>query len=184
MTDDKLIKRIRQLPDAEPPPEMVFRIVSSLEPKQVSFWRRCFQWISTPKTITITPFKWAPAMVCILLLFWLNFIQGFDEKTVSHMGGTPSKITLTFRFDHPGARTVALVGTFNEWTPDLCSMKLDPESKLWVCRVTVAPGRYEYAFLVNGEKIMPDPSAVFTQLDGFGNYNSVIFATSQDNETI
>ena len=53
-------------------------------------------------------------------------------------------------------------------------MKWDESRKAWIVSLSLEKGRYEYAFLVDGEKIVPDPSALIDQDDGFGNKNSVL----------
>lgn len=35
-------------------------------------------------------------------------------------------------------------------------------------------GRHEYAFLIDGERIVPDPGALLYHEDGFGNRNAVL----------
>ena len=50
----------------------------------------------------------------------------------------------------PNAQGVFLAGTFNAWTPSACPMKRDAEG-LWRTTLDLAPGTYEYKFLVDDE---------------------------------
>jgi CubicO group peptidase (beta-lactamase class C family) len=69
------------------------------------------------------------------------------------------------------AKVVALAGTFNNWNQSqtLCGR----EGDLWVCRIDLAPGRYTYKFVVDGNWIT-DPANPQTEDDGRGNINSVL----------
>jgi hypothetical protein len=44
-------------------------------------------------------------------------------------------------------------------------------------------GRYEYMFLVDGQKMIQDPEALIHQEDGFGNQNSVLVLRRKNGET-
>lgn len=72
---------------------------------------------------------------------------------------------------YPQARTVALAGTFNNWNQSatLCGREVDA----WVCRIDLAPGRYTYKFVIDGNWIT-DPANAQTEDDGRGNINSVL----------
>jgi 1,4-alpha-glucan branching enzyme len=66
---------------------------------------------------------------------------------------------ITFRFESPGAKTVALVGDFNDWNPSTHPMKRG-RGKVWRIEVELPPGRHEYKFLVNGGEWWNDPDAL------------------------
>lgn len=70
----------------------------------------------------------------------------------------------------PGARSVAVVGDFSAWQPILLS---DPDGDgIWTAFIPLPPGRYEYAFLVDGKWVGQDPLAE-EYLRTFGEYVSV-----------
>jgi hypothetical protein len=48
------------------------------------------------------------------------------------------------------------------------------EDKVWVIELDLSPGRYRYAYLVDGRVVLPDSNAPFSENDGFGNRNSII----------
>jgi len=45
---------------------------------------------------------------------------------------------------------------------------------LWAVTVPLAPGRYRYAFVVDGKRWQPDPSAPPAPDDEFGSPSSVV----------
>jgi CubicO group peptidase (beta-lactamase class C family) len=68
------------------------------------------------------------------------------------------------------AKVVALAGTFNNWNQaaTLCGKEADA----WVCRIDLAPGRYTYKFVVDGNWMI-DPANAQSEDDGRGNINSI-----------
>lgn len=73
----------------------------------------------------------------------------------------------------PGARTVTLVGSFNDWDPAATPLRAEASEGVWVVEVPLEPGRHEYAFVVDGERWLADPSAPTAGGD-FGPPNSVV----------
>ncbi|MEW5867173.1 MAG: hypothetical protein AB1774_10005 [Bacillota bacterium] len=74
----------------------------------------------------------------------------------------------------PGARTVTLAGTFNGWSTTATPLEDYDGDGVWSVRLPLAPGRYEYKFVVNGSKWFTDEDAASFAPDGFGGRNSVI----------
>lgn len=73
------------------------------------------------------------------------------------------------------ARTVAVAGDFNAWKA--ASMTRD-EDGVFRVRLSLAPGRYQYAFLVDDSRWTADPRAVTTVDSGFGGNDSVLDLSS------
>jgi len=64
----------------------------------------------------------------------------------------PPARKVAFRLDGrrvAGARSVALVGSFNEWDPAVHHLELCPDGQ-WAVAVPLAPGEYPYLFIVDG----------------------------------
>jgi len=57
----------------------------------------------------------------------------------------------------PQAKTVSLVGDFNEWNPAVHPMKQMPD-RSWLLNVELKHGHHRYAFLVDNT-LMLDPRA-------------------------
>jgi len=77
-----------------------------------------------------------------------------------------------FVFVAPQAASVALVGDFNDWDPKRAPMQT--AQGVWATAVNLAPGRYRYAFLVNGVEWRADPGAPAAKDDEFGTPSSVV----------
>ncbi len=68
------------------------------------------------------------------------------------------------------AENVAVVGSFNDWEPSPLSD--EDGDGIWTARVSVPPGRYEYAFVIDGRWWGQDPLAD-EYVRSFGEYSSV-----------
>lgn len=78
----------------------------------------------------------------------------------------------TFRLKgHANARLVVVAGSFNDWNQSqvICGKEGDE----WVCRVDLAPGKYTYKFVIDGDWIL-DPANPDTEEDERGFTNSVV----------
>lgn len=76
----------------------------------------------------------------------------------------------------PEAREVHLAGTFDDWCPTTLPM-FRMENGIWIKEVMLAPGEYEYLFVVDGVW-KPDPKASASRPNPFGGENSLITVTS------
>lgn len=106
----------------------------------------------------------AAITVCILVIFSVLLIIKKDKP-----------VPVSFVFEYPGANKIALVGDFTGWQKD--KIFLSRKNGIWTVTVHLKPGRYQYVFIVDDEKIFPDPKADFWVNDGFGSVNSVIDIT-------
>lgn len=73
----------------------------------------------------------------------------------------------------PKAHKVNIVGDFNNWSTSADPMYDRTEKGEWSITLPLKPGRYEYKFLLDGEKWMSDPGNSKKVKDGFGAFNSV-----------
>jgi hypothetical protein len=73
----------------------------------------------------------------------------------------------------PNAQSVALVGDFNDWNLSTTSLARQAGDGIWWVTVKLPPGRYRYAFVVNGTTWQSDPNAPGSE-DEFGRPNSVV----------
>ena len=83
----------------------------------------------------------------------------------------PREKTVEFRLSMPQARTVCVVGTFNDWDTKRTPMQKDGTG--WKANIPLAPGRYEYRFVADGQWLS-DPNAKESVGNDFGSTNSVL----------
>ena len=84
----------------------------------------------------------------------------------------PQMRPVRFEYTSPTATAVSVAGTFNNWQPHTQSMHRT-ENGHWLLDSVLAPGNYEYRFVVDDQWI-PDPLAKRSVPNPFGGMNSVL----------
>lgn len=170
------------------------------ESQRTSWLRSAVRWLMTPQPWRIAPAAPLGAAFGVLFLVLVLGLgdpegPGRDRGEVpgltnqaefaassllsEHGSDGPPLVVFTVRAGE--ARNVALIGTFNNWRDQGFEMRpVENQEGLWAIAVPLEQGRYEYAFLLNGERIMDDPQALLFKDDGFGNRNSVIIVEDHD----
>jgi len=82
------------------------------------------------------------------------------------------KKRITFKLEASEAKEAILVGDFNNWDVKKHRMKKDNKGR-WTKIVTLAPGRYEYKFLVDGQW-QNDSGNVQMVHNSFGTLNNIL----------
>jgi len=86
------------------------------------------------------------------------------------VAAAPAQPKVRLELSKPGAQSVAIAGSFNSWQPEQAKTTGNGG---WVKELTIAPGRYEYMFVVDGQW-MADPNAKEFAPNPFGGQNSVL----------
>jgi hypothetical protein len=81
------------------------------------------------------------------------------------------RIVVELELAEAGARSVAVAGDFNNW--DAVKMQQGSDG-VWRVRLSLPPGRYQYAFVVDEEKWVADPRATAAVDSGYSGTNSVL----------
>ena len=84
-----------------------------------------------------------------------------------------NKHDVLFTLDDPQAEAVFLCADFNDWSPRSLRMFRRGENGKWEKRIPLAPGRYEYKFVVDGEWIH-DTKALENRPNEHGSLNSIV----------
>lgn len=72
----------------------------------------------------------------------------------------------------PSAMSVAVVGDFNDWNAAATPLMREAGDGVWWVTLPLSPGRYRYAFVVDGTEWRGDPNAPAE--DEFGRPSSVV----------
>lgn len=136
--------------------------------------RGALSWIWHPRALSLT---WRPAyaLAGAAVLAALLLVGAPAEQEVSATAAP--QVFVQFRFDAPQAQQVALAGDFTAWKPT--HQLVRSESGTWTVVVAINPGVHEYAFIVDGERWLPDPAAPAIE-DGFGGMNSRLAVLAPD----
>jgi len=73
----------------------------------------------------------------------------------------------------PEANTVAAAGNFNSWDVQANMLERNGDG-WWKTKLKLAPGRYLYRFVINGEQWSEDPENPNKVPNEFASYNSIL----------
>ena len=178
---DKDLRRIAgmiaSLPGREPPAEIIDSVMARIRPKKLGTLRALWRRMQVP--LAIAPLRMASVAASLALAFLAVFLlvhRSPEQISVTSLpqGMNGGERSVVFTLNMPGASRVELIGSFNQWKPGDSVMTWDESRKAWVLTLDLRKGTYEYAFLVDGEKVLPDPNALIYRDDGFGNKNSIL----------
>jgi 1,4-alpha-glucan branching enzyme len=94
-----------------------------------------------------------------------------ERKGMIQMARNATKQKVTFSLSAPQAQTVLLAGDFTNWQQSPVRLK-KLKSGLWKTTVSLAPGTYEYRFIVDGQW-QDDPKCTRRNWNRFGVQNCV-----------
>ncbi|HQP10388.1 MAG TPA: glycogen-binding domain-containing protein, partial [Candidatus Omnitrophota bacterium] len=80
-----------------------------------------------------------------------------------------------FMIEAPGAKSVYVTGSFNDWSLD-DGCRLKEVNGQWEVQIPLKPGSYKYQFIVDGVW-KEDPSNPRRERNSFGDINSLIEVT-------
>jgi Glycogen recognition site of AMP-activated protein kinase len=125
--------------------------------------RRLIRWFGRPRAVTLRlrpvwTLALAAGLATVLVLQWPTG------------GPTPGVAQGIAHFvgHFPGARSVEVVGSFNDWSPGILHLNDDNHDGVWRANAVLPAGQHEYMFVVDGERWVPDPLAGRYVDDGFG----------------
>jgi len=110
------------------------------------------------------------AAAALVVFFAFTFI--FNTPDTSPI--CSAEVQFSLRIDDSKAHTVAIAGDFNGWNPQANILEDPEDDGIWTGTLKLEPGRYEYMFVMDGEKWFPDPNALRYVKDGFGNKNAIL----------
>jgi hypothetical protein len=118
--------------------------------------------------------RWRPVygLAAAATIAALVLVPALGRRTGAPLaeGAAPaSTVFVQFRLMADDARNVALAGSFSEWRPEV-NLQRAPDG-VWTVLVPLTPGVHDYAFIVDGQRWVPDPYAPQVD-DGFGGTNS------------
>ena len=170
--------------DAAPVPAAPVRV--SAHPVRRGPWR----WLLEPKTVRISPLFGLAMAAGVAAVMVFGTMR--DGGTTGRRDVAPAAVVLTgndsqlasrtsqqpyvhFVFVAPNAKSVSVVGDFNDWKINETPLRpVQNQQGVWSVSVPLSPGRYTYTFVVDGETWVADPSAPPALEDDFGTPKSVV----------
>jgi 1,4-alpha-glucan branching enzyme len=126
------------------------------------------RWLARPLPVTLRlrpawPLALAAGVAALLLVrLGPQVAPGAEEGIAQFVG------------HFPGARSVEVVGSFNDWRRGDLTLRDDDHDGIWHGAVVLPAGQHEYMFVVDGERWVPDPLAGRYVDDGFGRANALL----------
>ena len=121
---------------------------------------------------SIFSFRLAGAAATAALIVFLAFTYIFNTPDTYPI--CSAEVQFSLKINDSKTHTVSIAGDFNGWNPQ-ANLLEDPEGDgIWTGTLKLEPGRYEYMFVLDGEKWFPDPNALRYVKDGFGNRNAIL----------
>jgi hypothetical protein len=149
-------------------------------------------WLLRPRTFYVSPLAGlavAAGLVSIITMSVLrtrpsgdappSMVAGPNDASVVPVSFDTNAdvpaVATPFTYIERGAKSVAVVGNFNDWDATKNVLTLTADS-VWSGNIKLAPGRYEYQLVVDG-KWIADPGAQHSADSEFGGTNSVMIVS-------
>ena len=128
--------------------------------------------LSAAATIAHRP-AWAAALAAgIVAIVTLGVLQSRpNTERVVKLGSVEP---VTFVYVAPNAKSVSVVGDFNNWGLDDSQLTATNLQGVWSVTARIPAGVHRYAFVVNGKKWVADPTAPRSSGDDFGMPSSAL----------
>jgi len=142
----------------------------------VSMRPRWLEWLFAPKRVELrlrSAYGLALAVLLVAALTVPRFLKTGSPAPLA----TSQQVLIQFRLEAPAANQVSLAGDFTEWKPTYSLRRSNPG--VWTVVVPLDPGIHDYAFVVDGQRWVPDPVAPAVS-DGFGGMNSRLAILTPD----
>jgi hypothetical protein len=166
-----LLERAAALLAASVPatPSVAARVMAAIERPVPKRSRRFWRWLVTPHSVVlrVRP-AWSLALAAGVLA--VSVLPAPEPEL--RMGAEEGIAQFVARF--PGARSVSVVGSFNDWRPGSISLEDPDHDGVWRAVVVLPAGTHEYMLVVDGERWIADPLAGRYVEDDFGRENSVL----------
>lgn len=177
--------KVGQLNYFEAPVSLLPSVMSTIRKKKAPWYVRFYNWAKSPRSISFTPLQLGAFATAILLCITFVSVQLLQTHQAELAQQVAGRIPVVFKVNLAGAKSVAVIGSFNQWRPQGFEMSAEGDRRgSWTLTLSLPEGRYEYAFLVDGKKVISDPRASLHQNDGFGNENAVLILGTNNGKAI
>jgi len=179
-----IARQIRQTPYLDPPVMLAPSVLKAIRHKRFPIRFRMLRWARSPRSLTFTPLQ-AAFVASLLILVSAVGVSHLLQSDYRHASqpAAPGGVPITLTLSMPEARSVSVVGTFNAWDQKGFEMRKDQEKGAWTLMLHLPAGHYEYAFVLDGKEVIPDPRAELYSDDGFGNQNAVLIVGNHHERT-
>lgn len=134
-------------------------------------------WWTRKRAVALSPLgglSMAAGLAGIVALGTLAAVRdGSPSTSLAAVARVDTVHLVRFSIQQPGASQVSLVGDFNGWSREAMPLEAAGDGASWTLSVPLSAGRYEYAFVVDGQRWIADPAGRSVK-DEFGGETSVL----------
>lgn len=180
-TLNRLVEELRRPPPR--PPAALESVMRALPPearekRHGGTLAELWTWIRAPR-ITLSPIGALGGVLAVATLVLLGLGLADDlEDSASATGLVRHQFVLLA----PEARSVSVVGDFNDWDPAVTPLTRHGREGVWVVEVDLRSGRHLYSFVVDGDVWVPDDGVPRAPDDEFGRPSSVLLLPSLESQ--
>ncbi len=172
---ERLAAEARRLPRLAPSSRFVAQVRARLRECGATRGSRIKDWFLTPRSL-----HWSPAGALAVAVIALAVMSGVVRVAIDRsappmapQASTEPTVLVRLVLLEPQARSVAVAGDFNGWSPERTPLAR-VDGGVWTTTIPLKPGRYHYMYVVDGTQWIADPFAREESLDGFGSHNAVL----------
>ena len=154
------------------PADFTQSIMTKISQKEIQIQSSWIDRIKKQVSIPQLSFRLVGAAAAAALIVFFAFTFVFNTPDTSPI--CSAEVQFSLRINDNKAHTVAIAGDFNGWNPQANFLEDLKGDGIWTGTLKLEPGRYEYMFVLDGEKWFPDPNALRYVKDGFGNKNAIL----------
>lgn len=168
----EMVASLNILPQVSTPQNFTQNIMAKISQEEIQIQSSWIDHLKRQISFPRLSFRLAGAAAAAALVIFFAFTFIFNTPVTSPI--CSAEVQFSLRISDNKTHTVAIAGDFNNWNPQ-ANLLEDPESDgIWTATLNLEPGRYEYMFVMDGEKWFPDPNALRYVKDGFGNKNAIL----------
>jgi len=168
----EIITSLNSLSTQPAPADFTKNIMAKISREEIQIQSSWMDRIKKQVSIPRLSFRLAGVAAAAALIVFFAFTFIFNAPDTLSI--CSAEVQFSLRINDNKAHTVAIAGDFNGWNPQANILEDSDEDGIWIGTLKLEPGRYEYMFVLDGEKWFPDPNALRYVKDGFGNKNAIL----------
>ncbi len=154
------------------PADFTQNIMAKISQKEIQIQSSWLEHLKRQLSFPRLSFRLAGTAAAAALAVFFTFTFIFNTPVTSPI--CSAEVQFSLRINDSKTHIVAIAGDFNNWDPQANILEDSEGDGIWTGTLKLEPGRYEYMFVMDGEKWFPDPNAIRYVKDGFGNKNAIL----------
>ena len=168
----EVITSLNSLSTQPVPADFTQNLMTKISQEEIQIQTSWIDHIKKQVSIPWLSFRLAGVAAASALIVFFTFTFIFNTPDTPLI--CSAEVQFSLKINDNKAHTVAIAGDFNGWNPQANILEDSEGGGIWTGTLKLEPGRYEYMFVLDGEKWFPDPNALRYVKDGFGNKNAIL----------